>query len=315
MAGIMISTVTLNPALDKTIYVDVLIPYDTNRITKVETDVGGKGINASRIFKELGDDTVAMGFVGGPTGRFIEHTLTVQGIDTNFVHVESDTRTNIAIQDASGAPPTMLNEAGAEATPDALDELFAKLRRIARASSMVLFGGSLPPGVPADIYAKLIDIVHEVGVKAILDADGEPMVHGMKAVPFMVKPNREEAQRLTGINIKSTDDCIQALDILGQSGIQLVVISMGSKGAVARWANGDVWLAIPPQVKPVSTIGSGDSMVAGIAHILSQDGSLEDAMKWGSAAGAATAMTNGTEIGRRSQVLELLDKVHVERLR
>ena len=90
---------------------------------------------------------------------------------------------------------------------------------------------------------------------------------------------------------------------------------MGSKGAVARWANGDVWLAIPPQVKPVSTIGSGDSMVAGIAHILSQDGSLEDAMKWGSAAGAATAMTNGTEIGRRSQVLELLDKVHVERLR
>ena len=93
-------------------------------------------------------------------------------------------------------PPTMLNEAGAEATPDALDELFAKLRRIARASSMVLFGGSLPPGVPADIYAKLIDIVHEVGVKAILDADGEPMVHGMKAVPFMVKPNREEAQRL-----------------------------------------------------------------------------------------------------------------------
>jgi len=309
----MIATVTLNPALDKSVYIGSLHPNDANRITKIEVDAGGKGINASRVLKELGSETIALGFLGGRTGRFIEHVLNTEGIPTDFVRIERETRTNISVQEASGAPPTMLNEPGPPIAQDEFDELFAKVRGAARKSSMVIFGGSVPPGAPADVYRRLVTIVREAGARAILDSDGEPMRLGIEAAPFMIKPNRDEVRRLIGVEVKSIDDAARALKSLRELGIQLVVISMGADGAVAGSDEG-VWHAAPPQVKPVSTIGSGDSMVAGIAHILSNGGPLDEALRWGSAAGAATAMTNGAEICKRPQVLDLLDKVRMERL-
>jgi len=309
----MIATVTLNPALDKSVYIGSLRPNDANRITKIEVDAGGKGINASRVLNELGGETIALGFLGGRTGRFIEHVLNTEGIPTDFVHIEKETRTNICVQEASGAPPTMLNEPGPPITEDEFDELFVKARKAAHGSSMVIFGGSVPPGAPTDVYRRLVTIVREAGARAILDSDGEPMRLGIEAAPFMIKPNRDEVQRLIGVEVTSADDAARALKSLRELGIQLVVISMGADGAVAGSDEG-IWHAAPPRVKPVSTIGSGDSMVAGIAHILSHGGSLEEALRWGSAAGAATAMTNGAEICKRRQVLELLDKVRMERL-
>lgn len=309
----MIATVTLNPALDKSIYIDRLRPNDANRITKTETDAGGKGVNASRVLKELGSETLALGFLGGQTGSFIEHVLNDEGIPTDFVHVGSDTRTNIAVQEASGSPPTTLNEPGAPFTEDEYAELVAKVAEAARRSSMVIFGGSLPPAASADTYRKLVTVAQEAGARVVLDSDGEPMRRGMQAVPFMIKPNRAEARRLVDVQIESLDDAVRALGLLVETGIELVVISMGARGAVAGF-QGSVWHAVPPEVKVVSTIGSGDSMVAGIAHVLSRGGSVEEALSWGTAAGAATAMTDGTEICKRPQVLELLDKARVEQL-
>lgn len=309
----MIATITLNPALDKLVYIDRLLPNDTNRITKLEIDAGGKGLNASRVLRELGSDTIALGFLGGQTGSFIEYVLNNENIPTDFVHISRETRTNIAVQEDSGAPPTTLNESGAPVTEDELNQLFEKVRAAALRSSMVIFGGSLPPGAPKDLYMKLVTLVHESGAKAILDSDGEPMRLGMQAAPFMIKPNRDEVQRLVGVEIKSLDDVASALNILAKNGVQLVVISMGADGAIAG-SSGEVWHAVPPQVKPVSTIGSGDSMVAGIAHILSCGGALAEALRWGTAAGAATAMTDGTEICSRDQVLSLLDQVQIRQL-
>lgn len=309
----MIATVTLNPALDKSVYIDKLRPNDTNRIRKIEVDAGGKGVNASRVLKELGSETVALGFLGGQTGRFIEHVLSTEGIPTDFVLTDSDTRTNIVVQETSGVPPTTLNEPGPSISEDEFEELLSKVRKAARRSSMVILGGSVPPGAPKDVYQKLVKVAQDAGAQAILDSDGEPMRLGMQAVPFMIKPNRDEVRRLIDVRIGSLDDVVRALNILAQTGVKLVVISMGAKGAVAGSAD-EVWHAVPPQVKPVSTIGSGDSMIAGIAHTLSQGNSLEEALKWGTAAGAATAMTDGTEICKRHQVLDLLSKVHIERL-
>lgn len=309
----MIATVTLNPALDKSIYVDKLRPNDTNRIAKIEIDAGGKGINASRVLKELGSDTLALGFLGGRTGRFIEHVLGEEGIPTDFVHVRAETRTNVSVQEASGAPPTTLNEPGPRVAKREFDELCVKVREAAGNSSMMILGGSLPPGAPEDAYRTLVEIVQDAGARAILDSDGEPMRLGMQAVPFMIKPNRAEAQRLVDVKVESLDDAVRALELLARTGIQIVVISMGARGAVARSAEG-VWYAVPPKVEVVSTIGSGDSMLAGMAHILSRGGPLDEALKWGTAAGAATAMTDGTEICKRRQVLQLLEKVRVERL-
>ena len=194
----MIATVTLNPALDKSVYIDRLHPNDANRITKIEVDAGGKGVNASRVLNELGSETIVLGFLGGRTGRFIEHVLNTEGIPTDLVHIERETRTNISVQEASGAPPTMLNEPGPPIAEDEFDELFVKVRRAAHRSSIVIFGGSVPPGAPADVYQKLVTIVREAGARAILDSDGEPMRLGMQAAPFMIKPNRDEVQRLIG---------------------------------------------------------------------------------------------------------------------
>lgn len=309
----MIATVTLNPALDKTIYIDRLLPNDTNRITKIETDAGGKGLNASRVLKELGTETVALGFLGGRTGRQIENELRLEDVPTDFVPIAGETRTNISVQEMSGSPPTMLNEPGPTISEEELGQLRQRVRDAASRSEYILFGGSPAPGVPKDIYCELGGIARGCGARIILDSDGEPMVRGMECRPFMIKPNRDEVRRLVGIDIKGQDDAVSALGMLWDKGIELVVISMGAKGAIAG-TDGGVWHVVPPDIKPVSTIGSGDSMVAGIAHILAQGGGLDEALRWGTAAGAATAMTDGTEICNRAQVLELLDQVVIRQI-
>lgn len=309
----MIATITLNPALDRSIYVSSLQPNDANRVARTEIDAGGKGINASRVLKELGSETVALGFLGGNTGRYIDHVLRNEGIDTDFVRLDVETRTNICIQESSGAPPTVLDEPGPTLTSLDLDELYTKVRKVAHKSSMVAFGGSLPPGAPKDIYKTLVEIVASEGAKAILDSDGEPMVLGLQASPFMIKPNKDEVRRLVGIEIKTTADALQAAKHLAENGVKLVVISLGSQGAVALY-EGEAVHAIPPEVKAVSTIGSGDSMVAGITHVINRGGTLEDALRWGTAAGAATAMTDGTGICKRHEVAALLAGIGINRL-
>jgi 1-phosphofructokinase len=192
----MISTVTLNPALDKCIYVDKLHANDTNRIIRMETDAGGKGLNASRVLKQLGNETTALGFVGGHTGKYIEHALSSSGICVDFVHTDTNTRTNMCIQEACGAPPTTLNEPGPQVTEEQFEDLYSKVRDAASKSSMVICGGSLPPGAPPDTYRRLVKEISEAGSEAILDSDGEAMRLGIEAAPFMIKPNRDEVRRL-----------------------------------------------------------------------------------------------------------------------
>lgn len=309
----MIATVTLNPAWDKTIYVDTLLCHDANRIVKTEQDAGGKGINASRVLKELGSETVALGFLGGHTGSFIEHVLQNEGVPTDFVRIAGHTRTNICIQSEDGSPPTMLNEPGPPASKDAVRKLKEKVKEVAAKSYAVIFGGSIVPGVEKDIYHELIHVVDSEGALAILDADGAPLIEGCAATPYMIKPNIDEAGRLVGTKLQTEAEVVAAARKLCDRGVRLVVISMGKNGAIAATAD-ECWRALPPKVEVVSTIGSGDSMVAGILHILAKDGPLEQALQLGSAAGAATAMTNGAEIGKRDNILKLLDQVVVQRM-
>ena len=308
----MIATVTLNPALDKTIYVERLVVGDTNRIERIETDAGGKGVNAARVLKELGADVLALGFLGGKAGRFIRHVLEEEGIPSDFVHVQGETRTNLAVEEASGTPPTTLNERGPTMDAQELERMIAKVTHAAAKCEMVLLGGSLPPGAPTDIYRTLGEGIAKAGAKVVLDADGPPMVEGLRARPFMIKPNLDEAQRLLDRNIGTQDEAAAAARELA-SRAEIAIISMGKQGAMA--ATGDeVWKGIPPEVRVVSTIGSGDSMLAGMMFRLCEGGDLSEALALGCAAGAATAMTNGVEVGHRSDILRLADSVRVERL-
>lgn len=308
----MILTVTLNPSVDRLIYIKQLVPHDTNRILRIEEDVGGKGVNVARVLRRLGVPVVATGFLGGRAGRYVQRELSeIDGVQCDFVWVPDETRTNLAIQEEDGSPPTTLNERGPQISPKALESLLQIVEGYARQVRFVALGGSLPPGVPADIYATLGAIASRHGAKVVLDADGEPLVQGLKASPYLIKPNENEAERLLGRAIDTLDDAATAARELHEGGVPIVIVSIGEKGAAVACAEG-CWVAIPPKVRTVSTIGSGDSMIAGVLSVLVRDGTVEEAIGWGTAAGAATAMTDGSDIGTAEQIRALLREVKVE---
>jgi 1-phosphofructokinase len=309
----MISTVTLNPAIDKTIYVSKLIPNDTNRVTKVEIDAGGKGVNCARMLKKLGVDTSVITLLGGTTGDIVKCVLDKEGIPVECVITDKPTRTCICIEEGTGIPPTTLNERGGPIEHSELVSLFELAKDISRKSSYVVFGGSVPTGINQDVYKVLIDIASAGGAKSILDADGEALAIGMKARPFMIKPNLDEVERLLGLEFESQSDVARAALTLGEQGIELVVISMGKQGAIACYQD-LIYHASVPAIKCISTIGSGDSMVAGMLCALEQGADISDALKLGCAAGAATAMSGGTDIGSKEDVDKLLNDVKVAKI-
>lgn len=306
----MISTVTLNPAIDKTIHISKLAPNDTNRVIDIEVDAGGKGINCSRMLQRLGAETMALAFLGGDTGDYIKLVLDKAKIDLDFVTTERPTRTCIAIEEATDVPPTTFNERGGPIEHRELVEMIERVKDLARKSKYIVFGGSIPTGVNQDVYKVLLDIAQAGGAKTVLDADGEALIQGLKAKPFMIKPNRDEAERILGVEFGSFADVARGALSLSEQGIKLVVISLGNQGAIACYEN-TIYHALPPKVKAVSTIGSGDSFIAGLLYAIDNGQSIEDALKVACAAGAATAMSDGTDIGQKENVDKLIGDVKV----
>lgn len=306
----MILTVTLNPSVDHALFVEKLKVHDTNRVLRCERDAGGKGVNLSRVVAELGGDTVATGFLGGGPGAYVRSVLKKQGVRHDFVEVDADTRINFSVEDGSGEPPTTLNERGPEISKDDLDELFEHVRKYAKKASWVCLGGSLPPGVPKEIYRDLAAIAKEAGARVVLDADGDPFRFGLEVKPDLIKPNEAEAGRLLGREISSDEDVVQAARELADRA-EIVVISRGEKGAVMI-ADGQVSVGLSPKVETRSTVGSGDSLIGGMLWAIEAGKDTNEAFTWGLAAGAATAMTDGSEIARKPVIDELLPKVVVQ---
>ncbi|NLC59336.1 MAG: 1-phosphofructokinase [Armatimonadetes bacterium] len=309
----MIATVTLNPAVDRTLWVRGLKVGDTNRVDHSDMDPGGKGINMSLVLRECGADSVALGFLGGNTGRFVQSYLESRGIATAFVTVKGETRVNIAVQDGTGAPPTTLHEPGPEISMEDLRQLGEQIRQVLPKCSFIAFGGSLPPGAPHDVYATLINYCQQNGVKAILDADGTVLAAGMAAKPYLVKPNRAEAERLLGRALRSLEDAASGAVEIVQRGVSLAVISLGVKGAVATDGS-EVWHAAPPVLTSKSTVGSGDSLLAGFACALEKGAGLGDALRLGVAAGAATAASPGADLATRQEIEAMLPQVRLRKL-
>ena len=309
----MITTVTLNPAIDKTISITKLILNDANRVSRVEIDAGGKGINCSRMLKELGVETKAIAFLGGKTGDFLRMVLEKEGVPLEFVQTEKATRTCIAIEDTTDRPPTTFNELGGPIEHRELVVLLEMAKDIARSSNFMVFGGSVPVGINQDIYRVLIQIAIAGGAKAVLDADGEAFNEGLKAIPFMIKPNRDEAERILGQQFESKSDVARAALTLAERGIELVVISLGKQGAIACY-EGIIYDVVPPTIKAASTIGSGDSMIAGLLYGLDQGMPIDEALRMGCAAGAATAMSSGTDIGTKQNIDKLVSDVKISKI-
>lgn len=314
----MIVTVTLNPCVDRTLFVSGLRLHDTNRVTQTEIDAGGKGLNLSRIAHRLGAETVALGFLGGEAGTYVRERMAQEGVTERCTPIAAPTRTNVSIESGDG-PPTTLNEAGPQISTEEFEALRAELTAQAKAGEWVVFAGSVPPSLPRTVVAQLARCAHEAGCRVMVDADGEVMQHAMNEPIDFIKPNRSEAERLLGRELPEINDVADAARELHErlrdqgSELGLVVVSLGAEGAVMASPNG-IWQGHPIPVEARSTIGSGDSMVAGILTALTSGLAEPDALRYGLAAGAATAMTSGSDIGHRSDFDALLPQARVQPL-
>lgn len=308
----MILTVTLNPSVDHALAVEKLKLHDTNRVIRTARDAGGKGVNLSRVVAELDGKTLATGFLGGGPGAYIRKVLEAQGVGHDFIEVAGDTRVNFSVEDESDEPPTTFNEKGPEIRAQDLESLIGTVDRLITSAKWVALGGSLPPGVPTSIYRELGDLAKRHGVSFALDADGDSLKLGLENKPNLIKPNQAEAGRLLGRDLVSDEDVFAAVKEL-RDRADIVIISRGEDGAVMS-AGGEVFLGISPKVDAKSSIGSGDSMVAGVLFGLTSGQSPEDAFRLGIACGAATATTDGSEIARRPVIDELLQLVKVTRM-
>lgn len=315
----MVLSVTLNPALDQTIRVEGIKPHDTNRVLEMATDAGGKGINLSRIVAELGGETVATGFLGGQTGDFIRGVIRCQGVRDEFLTIKGETRTNFNVESGDG-PPTTFNARGAEVSAEEWREFVTCFTGLCAGANWVALGGSLPPGLRPDAFAMLGTIAKQAGARLVLDADGEAMREGMAANPDLIKPNVKEAERLLQRPLAGNRDAIAhaARDLFdqlasGNPAHAAVVISRGAEGAILCCRQG-LFEAEPIAIHARSTIGSGDSLIGGMLYAVEHGHDWPEALRWGNAAGAATAMTDGSEIGRKHVIAELLEKSKVNRL-
>jgi len=309
----MIVTVTLNPAVDRVVVLYELRLGDTNRVSDGEIDPGGKGVNVSRVLRELGGVSLATGFVAGSLGHFVVASLDKAGIANAFIHTPGQTRQNLALVETRWHRHTMLNEAGPTTEPRFLGQLEQQLSRRVAPGDWVVLAGSVPPGIPPTVYAALTDLVHARGGLVCLDADGEPLIEGVRARPDLVKPNREELQRLVGAPVATDRQVLLAAQQLRQRGIGEVVVSLGQQGSIALGPAG-AWRASPPAIQTISAIGSGDSLVAGVVLALSRGESLPEGLRIGTAAGAATAMRPGTRLALAEDIQRLLPLVVVEPL-
>jgi 1-phosphofructokinase family hexose kinase len=309
----VIVTVTLNPAIDQTLVLDRFVAGDTLRVRSSRFDAGGKGINVSRVVRELGGQTVAMGFAPGGLGRYIEQTLKSEGIECDFVHTKGETRTNITIMDETRHMQTILSDPGPETDERFVEQLLTKLRKRLKANDWLVVAGSIPPPLSPDIYAEMISMARERWVHTVLDADGPALVAGVAAKPEMVKGNRRELERLLGRHLDDEESTLEAAHILREMTIRTAVVTRGREGAVAECDEGS-WRSLAPRVRAVSAVGSGDAFLAGVVHSLSRGGRMEDALRLGVAAGTAAVLTPGTELCHRREIDVLQPRVKVQRI-
>ena len=340
----MIYTVTLNPAIDYVVHLQSpLEAGKLNRSAEEEAQPGGKGINVSSVLRNLEEETVALGFTAGFTGQGLEEGLRSQGLTVDFVHVrEGFTRINVKVKASAGVAAdgerleedsedgsdrkmeeTEINGSGPLIREEELAALIRKLKT-AEEGDTVVMAGSIPKGVPADIYADLADMLGKKHVRTVVDTTGERLLKTLPYHPFLIKPNHHELSEIFNVRLPSEGELTEFVSIYARElwsqgqepGARNVLVSMGSKGAFLLDENGETHVIGCVGGRPVNTVGAGDSMVAGFLHgclrSLESSGAIdyEEALLWGTAAGGATASSLG--LASRERIDELMKELKAE---
>jgi 1-phosphofructokinase len=307
----MIATVTLNPAIDKSLTAPRFEIGKTNRGEVTQTDAGGKGINVAKAVKQFGTEVCALGFVAGSNGHFILEALAASGIPADFSNVPGETRVNLKIHDPVYGTETELNEPGFQVFPEHLHLIKQKIKEYGPRCDVMIFSGSLPPGAPPETFAELITIASALGTKCMLDTAGSALRYGVEARPLLVKPNRAEVEGLLQKRLRTGNQLAEAARKLLEMGAQEAVISLGADGAVAA-AKHDLLSARPPAVAPRSSVGAGDAMVAALAYGEVKHLSFRDSFCLAMAASAATVTMEGSKVADLALVHSLLPQVRIE---
>ncbi len=307
----MITTVTLNPAQDRTFTTARMILGQVNRIDSVKNIAGGKGINVTKVLRQYGYEVRTLGFLGGYTGKFIEDYVRSIGAECFFTYVDGETRVNINILSQDGYVTELL-EPGPDVGEKELGRFLVDFDKGIEDSQLVILSGSASEGVPPTIYQDLILRAKSRGKKVILDSSGVFLKESINACPYMVKPNIKELEILSGRKIKRMEDAIGAALQIGGRGINHVMVSMGAKGLLYI-NNREIMYAKAPQVKAVNTVGCGDSVVAAFAMAHEQGMSNEELLKFCVGISAANATTLESAVIPMDKAEELMEQVKVVR--
>jgi len=308
----LIVTLTVNPALDRTISVDRLAFEDRAYIESRHDSPGGRGINAAGVIHSFGGKALAIFPSGGKNGKSFEELVRGYGYDTVAVPAGNEMRTNLTITDRQGLTVSV-NERGPQLEKAEVDRLEKAVQKSLEGASWLLLCGSVPPGVPSNFYARLIGLARRKKVKTLLDTDGAPLREGIEASPTVVSPNQQEAERLLNRALVTRNHFLDAVARIRAMGPETVVLSLGSRGAVGA-IEGAIIEAIPPRVEVLCPIGAGDGLAAAFAWSMERKGDFTDALRWGVAVGTASAVLPGLRLASLDQAKEIYRQVEVRRI-
>lgn len=300
----MIYTVTFNPAID---YVVELVSFnigEVNRTTREYMNLGGKGVNVSRVLTNLEIPNTSLGFIAGFTGEALRTGLAEMGVKTDFIKLkEGNTRINVNIK---GISETDINARGPEISDEAIEELFEKLN-ILKEGDILVLAGSIPASLPSDMYERIMSKLYGKGIKFVVDATKDLLLKSLKYEPFLIKPNNHELGEIFGIQLKNDDGIIYYARELKKKGAKNVLVSMAGDGAVLVDENNIAHKIGTPKGKVVNSVGAGDSMVAGFLAGYLEKGDYQYALRMGTASGSASAFSEG--LATKQEVMDLLTKI------
>lgn len=310
----MITSVSLNPSIDRTIELDQFTVGGLNRVQK-QTDVAaGKGPNVAIVTAALGQESECIGFMYNEGGKLFEKRLGDSGAACDFVWCEGAVRVNVKVFDRSRGEITEINQSGSRVSEDQLARMTELVRKHALQADYLILTGSLPPGCPSDYYCTLAETAAQAGCRVILDADGDRLMHGLKAKPFLIKPNRYELEMLTGRALPEIRDVLAAAEELIRGGVGIVAVSMGGDGALI--CDGSrAYLAHGVKIEVKSTVAAGDSMIAGLAAGFASGSELTEAFRMGVAAATVRCMTPPEEMISLAAVQAMMDRIHMEKIK
>lgn len=308
----MITTVTLNPAIDKTITVEQFRLNAVNRVLRVYEDIGGKGINVSKVLHHLNNRTVACGFIGEANYGLVQPHIKRLGLSTDFVFVDALTRINTKIIDPIAKSTTDINETGFSVSQVQIEQLKIMLQAYAKQSKFMVFSGSICKGIDLKAYQSLIEAVHPT--PWVLDADRDVLRAGLALQPYLIKPNIHELEDLLQIRLKNHDEIVREVRRLIQGyKIHYCLVSMGEQGSILITQD-LAYYAKALDIELVTTVGAGDAMLAGFLSCITKGCSDEEALRTATACGAIAVSGISLSAFNNMDIEALIQRVELTKL-